>query len=410
MTRERVAVTGLGVKTPAGCDLDSFWSTIVEGTSCAGRIQAFDVAGFPIDFACEVRDFDATEYMDHKEVRRTDRVVHLGLGAAEDAIADAGALGVDPARCAVVVGTGIGGAASHEAEERTVTERGASRISPFFVPMIMPNAAAAHVSMRHGFTGPSLSISTACAASGHAIGEATRLIRDGTAEVVVAGGSEAVVTRLTMAAFHRMGAFSGRADDPASASRPFDPDRDGFVLGEGAAFLVLERWAHAVERGARIYGEVLGYGRNSDAHHVTAPSQGGVGAAACMRLALEDAALTSSDVVQVNAHGTSTPHGDVAEAQAVVKVFSPHGVPVTSTKGSIGHLIGAAGATEAVACLLSLKAGVIPPTANHDRTDPQMEIDVVAGNPRPFVPGPVVSNSFGFGGHNASLIFGPTDT
>lgn len=282
-------------------------------------------------------------------------------------------------------------------------ERGPTRVSPFLVPMMMPNATPALAAMQLGWTGPNTCVATACAAGTHAVGEGARLIRDGTSDVVLAGGAEAVVTPVAIAAFARMGALSGRHDDPVRASRPFDADRDGFVMGEGAAFLVLERWDRAVARGARIYGEILGYGRNADAYHVTAPSPGGAGASACMLFAIEDAGLSPADIGHVNAHGTSTPLNDASEAEALSKVFGEAVPPVTSTKGVTGHLIGAAGAVEAVACLLSLGAGVVPPTANHERTDPEIALDVVHGSPRP-TQGPALSNSFGFGGHNVCLV------
>jgi len=282
------------------------------------------------------------------------------------------------------------------------------RVSPFLVPMMMANATAGTIAMRHGWKGPNICIATACAAGTHAVGEAVRFIRDGSADVVVAGGAEAAITPVAMAAFARMGALSGRSDDPARASRPFDIDRDGFVMGEGAGFLVLERWDLAEARGARIYGEIMGYGRNSDAHHITAPSPDGAGAVACMELALEDAGLGAADIGHVNAHGTSTPLNDAAEAEALVKVFSGSPPPVTSTKGVTGHLIGAAGAVEAVAAILSSRDGLVPPTANHERTDPNVTVDVVAGSPRAAT-GPVLSNSFGFGGHNATLVVRATE-
>ena len=405
--RPRVAVTGLGVKTPAGCDLDSFWSTLLAATPAAAPIESFDAADLPVTFACEVRGFDPTAYFDHKEARRTDRVAQLGVAAAADALEHAGDLQADPARCAVVAGTGIGGLHTLEEQEQVYLERGHSRVSPLFVPMMMPNATAAHLALRQGWTGPNVCVATACAAGAHAVGEGVRLIRDGTAEVVLAGGTEAVVTPLTISAFWRMGALSTRNDDPSTASRPFDQDRDGFVMGEGAGFLVLERWDRAVERGATILGEIAGYGRNCDAHHLTAPAPGGAGAAACMQLALDDAGIDPAEIGHVNAHGTSTPLNDAAEAEAVQKVFGESAPPVTSIKGVTGHLIGAAGAVEAVASLLAASKGVVPPTANHRTPDPELNVDVVAGEPRQVGRRPVVSNSFGFGGHNATLVIAP---
>jgi 3-oxoacyl-[acyl-carrier-protein] synthase II len=404
--RPRVAVTGLGVKSPAGNDVASFWETVLAGRSMAANIDRFDTSDLPVRFACEVKGFDAVEYLGPKEVRRVDRNAQLGFAAGIDAFRDAGDTGADPARCAVVAGVGIGGLATLEDQEKVLIERGPTRVTPFLVPMMMPNATPAIVAMELGWTGPNICIATACAAGTHALGEGARLIRDGTSDVVLAGGAEAVVTPIAIAAFARMGALSGRHDDPASASRPFDVDRDGFVMGEGAAFLVLERLDRALARGARIYGEVLGYGRNADAYHITAPSPGGSGATACMQLALDDAGLSPSAIGHVNAHGTSTPLNDASEAEAINKVFDGSPPPVTSTKGVTGHLIAAAGAVEAVASILAVRDGMAPPTANHQQADAEMGIDVIAGSPRK-LSGPVLSNSFGFGGHNATLVVGP---
>jgi 3-oxoacyl-[acyl-carrier-protein] synthase II len=404
--RPRVAVTGLGLKTPAGNDVATFWKTVLAGESMAANITSFDTSYLPVRFACQVKDFDPVEYLGPKEVRRVDRNAQLGFAAGIDAYRDAGETGADPARCAVVAGVGIGGLGTMEDQERMLLERGPLKVTPFLVPMMMPNATPAIVAMELGWTGPNICVATACAAGTHALGEGARLIRDGTADVVLAGGAEAVVVPIAIAAFARMGALSGRHDDPASASRPFDAARDGFVMGEGAAFLVLERLDRALARNAHIYGEVLGYGRNADAYHITAPSPGGSGATACMQLALEDAGLEPSAIGHVNAHGTSTPLNDASEAEAIGKVFNGSAPPVTSTKGVTGHLIAAAGAVEAVASILAVRNGMVPPTANHERTDPDISIDVIAGSPRQ-VRGPVLSNSFGFGGHNATLVVGP---
>jgi 3-oxoacyl-[acyl-carrier-protein] synthase II len=403
----RVAVTGLGVKTPAGQDLDSFWSTLTSGRSTAATITRIDPSPLPVRFGCEVRDFDPVRYMGPKEARRMDRVTQLGVAAAADAFEDAGAIDADPARCGVIMGTGIGGLITLEEQSEVYLTKGAARVSPFLVPMMMTNATAGTIAMRFGWTGPNLCIATACAASAHAIGEAARLIRDGSADVVMTGGAESSMTPTAISAFARMTALSTRNDDPAHASRPFDADRDGFVIGEGAAALLLERWDRAVARGARIYGEVVGYGRNADAYHITAPSPGGEGAAACMQLALDDAGLEPNAIGHVNAHGTSTELNDAAEAEAIRKVFGETPPPVTSTKGVTGHLIGAAGATEAIACLLAMRHGEVPPTANLERLGDDIALDVVAGAPRPVAAKPALSNSFGFGGHNATLIFAP---
>lgn len=405
--RVRVAVTGLGVKTPAGCDLDSFWSTLVSGESAAARLTLIDPTDLPVTFGCEVRDFDVAAYVPPKEARRLDRSTQLAVAAAADALSDAGDPGADPARCGVVMGGGVGGLTTLEEQIGVRIEKGAMRVSPFLVPMMMVNAPAGNIAMRFGWTGPNLCVATACAASTNAIGEAARLIRHGDADVVLTGGAECCITPTAMAAFSRMTALSTRNDDPKHASRPFDIDRDGFVMGEAASALVLESWDRAVARGARIYGEIAGYGRNADAYHITAPSPGGGGAAACMQLALDDAGLNASDLAHINAHGTSTPLNDAAEAEAIRKVFGDTPPPTTSTKGVTGHLIGAAGATEAVACLLAIAHGLVPPTANLQQLGDDIRLDIVAGSARAVAAGPALSNSFGFGGHNASLILIP---
>jgi 3-oxoacyl-[acyl-carrier-protein] synthase II len=403
--RPRVAVTGLGVKTPAGNDLDSFWSQLSSGRSVAATLTRFDPSDLPVRFGCEVHDFDGAQYLGPKEARRVDRVTQLGFAAAADALADANEPNADPARCAVVVGTGVGGLQTLEDQVTLFLDKGPNRVSPFFIPMMMANATAGTIAMQFGWTGPNTCVATACAASAHAVGEAARLVRDGTADVVLAAGAEASITRTAMAAFARMTALSTRNDDPELASRPFDVARDGFVMGEGASALVVEAWDRAVARGARIYGEIVGYGRNADAYHITAPSPGGEGAAACMQLALDDAGLDATAVGHVNAHGTSTPLNDAAEAEALRKVFGEHAPPVTSTKGVTGHLIGAAGATEAVACLLALRNSAVPPTANLDQVGDDIRLDVVQGEARMLEHDIALSNSFGFGGHNATLVF-----
>jgi 3-oxoacyl-[acyl-carrier-protein] synthase II len=403
--RARVVVTGAGVKTPAGTDVDTLWERLRSGVATGRTIESFDPSELPVRFAGEVLDFDPVPYFGPKESRRQDRVTQLGFGAAADALDDAGELGADPSRCGVIIGTGVGGLQTLEENERIYLEKGPSRVSPFFVPMMMPNATAGVVAMQLGWTGPNLCVATACAAGAHAIGEGVRLIRDGAADVVMAGGTEAAVTPITISAFARMGALSTRNDEPERASRPFDTERDGFVIGEGATCVVLESLERARARGATIYGEVAGYGRNADAYHITAPSPGGAGAAVCMQLALDDAGIATSAVGHVNAHGTSTELNDAAEAEAVRKVFGDSPPPVTSTKGVTGHLIGAAGAVEAVAALLAVRDGIAPPIANLEHLGDDIELDVVADSPREIGMKPAISNSFGFGGHNACLVF-----
>lgn len=403
--RPRVAITGLGVKTPAGVDVDTFWSTLTAAESTAAEpMREIDASELSVKFACHVTDFDPSDYLGTKEARRQDRVAQLGFAAATDAAKQAGDIGADPARCAVVVGTGVGGLKTLEDQIVLRYEKGPSRVSPMLVPMMMTNATAGVISIQFGWTGPSLCITTACAASANAVGEAVRLIREGSADVAIAGGSESAITPTAIAAFARAGALSGRNDEPTRASRPFDTGRDGFVMGEGAAFLMLERWEHAEARGATILGELLGYGRNCDAYHITAPAPGGAGAVQCMGLALADAGLTPADIGHVNTHGTSTPLGDVGESEAILKVFGSNAPPITSTKGVTGHLVGAAGATEAIATLLACRDGIVPPVANYEDPDPEIHADVVHGEPRPITSKIGLSNSFGFGGHNATLI------
>jgi 3-oxoacyl-[acyl-carrier-protein] synthase II len=405
--RPRVVVTGMGVKSPAGLTVEDMWAGLLAARSAAGPVTLFDASAHSVDYACEVRDFDPVAYVGPKEVRRTDRTALLGLAAAADAVAAStgdSPFGVDPVRCGVVAGSGIGGIRTLEDQVVGYAEKGPSKVGPFLVPMMMANATAALVGIHHGFTGPNTAVATACATGAHAIGEGARLVRDAMADVVVCGGTESCITPVTMAAFARMGALS-RNPDPAAASRPFDDDRDGFVMGEGAAFLVLEPYEQAVARGATILGEVAGYGMTCDAHHITAPVEDGSGAVAAIEIALADAGLGPSAVGHVNAHGTSTPHNDSAEAAAIAKVFGPGALPITSGKGVTGHLIGAAGAVEAVAALLSVDRGIVPPTANHHHTD--LPVDVVAGEPRTIERAPAVSTSFAFGGHNVALVFAP---
>jgi 3-oxoacyl-[acyl-carrier-protein] synthase II len=405
--RPRVAVTGLGVKTPAGQTVEDMWRTLLAGEPTAGPITLYDTSAHGVNLACEVRDFDPVPYVGPKEPRRTDRAALLGVAAAIDAIADAtsGAeLGADPLRCAVVGGSGVGGLRTLEDQVIGYASKGPERVSPFLVPMMMANATAALIGIHHGFTGPNLAIATACATGSHSIGEGARLVRDGSADVVVCGGTEASVSPVCMAAFTRMGALT-KNPDPASASRPFDDERDGFVMGEGAAFVVLEPWDRAVARGATIHGEVLGYGLTCDAYHITAPDEDGSGAVACIEMALADAGLAPGSIGHINAHGTSTPLNDAAEAAAMAKVFGAGAVPITSGKGVTGHMIGAAGAVEAVAALLSATRGLVPPTANHRSTS--LPVDVVSGEARAVAPAPVLSTSYAFGGHNAALVLGP---
>jgi 3-oxoacyl-[acyl-carrier-protein] synthase II len=384
----RVVVTGMGVVAPCGTGLDAFWTGLQRLPEPARERRA--------------DDFDPSHWLGGREARHLDRFTQLSVAAAEMAVADAGGLPeVDRDRAGVQLGTGIGGVGTLETNVGVLAARGPTRVSPFTIPMVMPNAGAAALSMRYGLRGPSETITTACAAGTHSVAAGARMVADGRCDVVLAGGAESSMTPTTVAAFTVMTALS-----KSGISRPFDGARDGFCIAEGAAVLVLEEREAALARGARVYGEVLGAASTCDAHHITAPAPGGAGAVRCMRLALEDAELTADDVRAVNAHGTSTPLNDAAEAAAVTEVFGPGGVPVSSIKGVTGHGLGAAGALEAVSVLLSFAHRQLPPTMGTADVDPAVEVDVVL-TPRDWEPGPTISNSFGFGGHNGSLVLAP---
>ena len=389
MQGRRVAVTGLGVVAPCGIGVDAFWEGLCGPAPEGDR---------------RVHDFDPSPWFDNpKEARRADRCTQFAIAAADMALEQAGTLTADPGRRGVWIGTGIGGIQTLEEQIRTRLDKGERRVSPFLVPMMMANAPSAAVSMRHGFQGPAENSCTACAAGTHAVANAARLVASGRCDVMVAGGSEAAFVPTALAGFRNMTAFSS-----VGLSKPFDAERDGFVMGEGAGILILEEWETALERGATIIAEVLGGASTADAHHITAPSPGGVGAIACMELAMEEAGVTAADVGHINAHGTSTPLNDMAEARAMEKVFGIPGPLVTSTKGITGHALGAAGALEAVALALSLHKALIPPTAGYTTPDPEMPpVNLVAGDATPWEPAPALSNSFGFGGHNGTIVMGP---
>ncbi len=381
----RVAVTGLGALTCAGEGVDALWSVLTKSEAPESK---------------RVAPFDATHLGNAKELRRLDPFALYALTAADEAWRQSGLAGrFDDAGC--IVTSGIGGLQTTLEQDAVLTSRGSDRVSPFLVPMMMPNAATAAVSMRFGLGGPCETVTTACAAGTHAIGNAARLVASGRSTVAVAGGAEAVIVEIAMAGFRNMTALSNK-----DLSRPFDIDRDGFVMGEGAGVLILEEWEHALARGATIFAEVLGAASTADAHHITAPDPSGRGAVRCMELALEDAQLSPADVSHINAHGTSTPLNDLAEAIAVREVFGDDAPPTTSIKGHLGHSLGAAGALEGVASVLTLQNQLIPPTAGTTVVDPQIALDVVIGEPRPATVDVVLSNSFGFGGHNGSVIFG----
>jgi 3-oxoacyl-[acyl-carrier-protein] synthase II len=383
----RVAVTGIGVVAPAGIGVDAFWTGLL---------------GTPTDGPRQILDWDPSPWFGPKDARRSDRFTQFAVAAAEEALQSAGAIGSDLDRSGVFVATGVGGLGTLEEQIVINHTKGSKRVSPFLVPMMMCNAAAATVSMRFGWRGPCEATVTACAASTHAIGNAARLIAMGICDAMLAGGSETAITPTGVAGFRNMTALS-----TSGISRPFDVDRDGFVIAEGAAILVLEAWDHAVARGATIHGEILGAANTADAYHITAPSPDGSGAVRCMEFALADADVATAEVRQINAHGTSTPLNDVAESLAITKVFGADSPPVVGTKGVTGHALGASGALEATAVLLSMRHRLIPPTSGLVNQDPGVTIDIVTGAPRPWEPGPTLSNSFGFGGHNGCLVIGP---
>jgi 3-oxoacyl-[acyl-carrier-protein] synthase II len=409
MSGRRVVVTGLGAITPVGNSVDAFWSAIVAGRSGAAPITQFDTTGYSVTFSSSVRDFDVTEYMDAKEARRLDIFIQYGLAAAMQAVRDAGlesAAGIDHDRVGVSIGSGIGGIITIEATHETLVKSGPRRVSPFFVPSSVINMISGNLSIRYGFRGPNLAVVTACTTGTHNIGLAARLIRWGDADIMVAGGAEMATSPVTVAAFSSMKALSSRNDDPVRASRPFDRDRDGFVLGDGAGALVLEEYEHARRRGARIHAELVGFGMSGDAHHITSPPEDGAGALVSMRSALRDAGLAPDAVQYINAHGTSTPLGDVAETRAIKSLFGADTrVAVSSTKSMIGHLLGAAGAVEAIATVLSVREQVLPPTINLDSPGEGCDLDYVPGVARRAPVQAALSNSFGFGGTNGTVVF-----
>jgi 3-oxoacyl-[acyl-carrier-protein] synthase II len=407
--RRRVVITGLGAVTPLGNDVESTWSSLVAGESGAGPITHFDSSEFPVHFACEAKEFDPAQWIEHRASRRMDRFTHLALAAARQAEADSGLdIAGAPDRVGAAVATGIGGLKSFESCLDTLRERGADRVNPFSIVQIIPNLGAGWVSMELGTKGPLSAPCTACAASNMAIGEGLDAIRLGRADAMVCGGTEAPITSVGIAGFGAMRAISRRNGDPEGASRPFDAERDGFVMGEAGAMVVLEALELAQERGAKIYAEVLGYGVSSDATHVSDPDPTGASPARAMKMAFTDAGIDPSEVDYVNAHGTSTPVGDSAET-VVLKLAlgeeKAYATPVSSTKGATGHCLGAAGAVEAIFTILALQRGVLPPTINYEKPDPECDLDYIPNEAREQQAEVGVSNSFGFGGHNACLVF-----
>jgi len=405
----RVVVTGLGVVAPNGIGTETFWENLVAGVTGIDRITRFDASHHDSKIAGEIKGFDPLLYMEKKEVKKMDLFIHYALASAIMAVDDARLKFEEGERSRIgtLIGTGMGGIPALEESHNVLLEKGPGRISPFFIPSIITNLASGQIAMRYGFRGPNSCVSTACATGNHAIGDSLELIKRGAADVMIAGGSEAVITPLTIGGFGAMKALSTRNDEPHRASRPFDKGRDGFVMGEGAGVLVIEELQHALRRGAKIYAELVGYGMSADAYHMTAPEPEGIGAIAAMRLALEAARLSPEDVDYINAHGTSTPMGDTAETRAIKQVFGGHAyrLAVSSVKSMTGHLLGAAGGVESVATVLTIYHRLIPPTINYDEPDPGCDLDYVPNKARQAEVRVALTNSFGFGGTNATLVF-----
>jgi 3-oxoacyl-[acyl-carrier-protein] synthase II len=411
MELKRVVVTGIGAITPIGNTLEEYWNGLLNGVSGADNITLFNAEKFKTRFACEVKGFDPVAYLDKKEARKLDRFVQLAIVSSDEAIKAAGISkdNIDPDRAGVIFSSGIGGLITFQEEVMAYAKGdGTPRFNPFFIPKMILDIAAGHISMRHGFRGPNFAVVSACASSTHALIEAFHYIRLGKADIIVAGGSEAVISDAGVAGFNAMKALSERNDDPKTASRPFDKDRDGFVMGEGSGCLILEEYEHAVRRGATIYAEVAGCGATADAHHITAPHPEGLGALNVMRVSLQDAGMTPEDIDYINVHGTSTPLGDIAETKAILGVFGEHAynLNISSTKSMTGHLLGSAGVIEAIACVKAVMHDVVPPTINHftddDGLDPKLNFTFWKPQQRPVRA--ALSNTFGFGGHNASVI------
>jgi 3-oxoacyl-[acyl-carrier-protein] synthase II len=406
--RKRVVITGVGVITPLGTGVEKTWPALLEGRSGISKITHFDASEMPVQIAGEVRDFNPEDYIEPKEIRKMDRFIHLAVAASEMAVQDTGlkisAQNAD--RVGVIIGSGIGGLPKIEEYTLILHEKGYRRVSPFFIPMNIINLASGRVSIRFGAKGPNSAVVTACSSGSHAIGDAFKIIQRGDADAMIAGGSEAVICPLGIAGFAVMKALSKRNDEPEKASRPFDLERDGFVMAEGAGIVILESLESAMNRGAKIYAEVVGYGMTGDAYHITAPSPDGEGAARCMKMALDDAGVGPEEVNYINAHGTSTKFNDELETMAIKTVFGEHAyrIAVSSTKSMTGHLLGAAGGVEAIICALSIRDNVVPPTINLENPDPQCDLDYVPNQKRQMTVNYALSNSFGFGGTNACLL------
>ena len=407
-TERRVVITGLGVVTPLGNTVDVFWDNLIAGKCGVDKITAFDATPFDTQIAAQVKDFDpAPAFPSPKEARRTDRYSQFGIYAAWQALKDSGLdlTKTDPDHVGAFIGSGIGGLQTTSEQLKVLFERGPGRLSPFMIPMLISNMASGLVSMYFNLRGPNFATCSACATANHAIGEAWRTIKMGDANVMFAGGAEATIVPIGIGGFCAMRAMSTRNDAPQKASRPFDKERDGFVMGEGSGVVVLEELEHAKARGARIYAELAGYGNTADAHHLTAPSPGGEGASRCMKQALRNGGLNTTDITYVNAHGTSTPQGDIAETMAIKTVFGDQArkLMVSSTKGATGHMLGAAGAVETIVCVKAIETDTIPPTINYEVPDPECDLDYVPNTARKTKVNAIVNNSFGFGGHNATI-------
>ena len=406
--RRRVVVTGMGIISPLGIGVEENWSAIINGKSGIGPITRFDTGSFPVRFAGEVAGFDAERYMGHKEVKKMDRFIHFAVAASDYALKDSGykITEKNAERVGVQVGVGLGGLPAIEKYHNLYKERGVRKISPFFIPMVIANLASGQVSIHSGAKGPNTCVVTACATGTHSIGDAARLIQYGDADVMIAGGTESVITPLCVGGFHAAKALSTRNEDPEGASRPFDKDRDGFVIGEGCGVVVLEEYEAAKRRGAKVYGEIIGYALNGDAYHITSTSPNGEGAARCMKLALKNAGINNNEVQYINAHGTST-GADSTESQSIKSTFGPHAydLSISSTKSMTGHLLGAAGGVEAIYTLLAISRGILPPTINYNTPDPECDLDYIPNQAREVKITTAISNSFGFGGTNAVLVF-----
>lgn len=400
----------MGCVTPIGNDVQSYWTGLLAGKSGAAPITLFDTTGYEVRFGSEVKNFDLSKCIDPKEIRRLDRFAQFAIAAADQAVKDSklDSAKIDRMRCGVIVGSGIGGLSELQDQHSRYRDKGPTRLSPFFVPKMMLNAAAGHVAIRHGFSGPNFATASACASSNHAIGMALRTIQYGDADVMVAGGAEAALTYLGLNGFACMKALSTRNDAPEKACRPFDKNRDGFVMGEGGGILVIEELGHAIKRDAKIHAELLGLGMSDDAYHITAPDQEGVGAAYAISAAIRDAGLHPADISYINAHGTSTLLNDITETKAVKKVFGEHArkVPISSTKSMTGHLLGAAAAVELIACICSTQFDTIHPTINYETPDPECDLDYTPNKARQLPVNFVLSNSLGFGGHNSAVVIG----